>query len=49
MKVKLLKEKLLSYADLPVEDIKEKLEQFFNDWKGDKEQIDDVSLIFIKV
>jgi hypothetical protein len=49
MKVKLLKEKLLSYADLPVEDIKEKLEQFFIDWKGDKEQIDDVSLIFIKV
>ncbi len=47
--VKQLKKLLIENADLPPEKQKQKLLDFFNEWKGELEQIDDVSLIFIKV
>lgn len=34
---------------LTMEEQKEKIEAFFNEWKGDNEQTDDILLIGIKV
>ncbi len=49
LKAKNLKAKIAENAHLPVSEIKNRLSAFFNSWKGELEQIDDVSLIFIKV
>lgn len=42
---KKFKELLATIYDLPVAIQKDKLERFFNDWKGDVEQIDDILII----
>jgi serine phosphatase RsbU (regulator of sigma subunit) len=44
-----LKEFLLSIQALSFDEQKEKLDFFFNQWKGEEEQVDDVLLIGIKV
>ena len=44
-----LKELLLSVANLPADNQREKIRQTFLDWKGDKEQIDDVIVMGIRV
>tara|TARA_B100001121_G_scaffold298400_1_gene305909 strand:+ start:3 stop:2195 length:2193 start_codon:yes stop_codon:yes gene_type:complete len=49
LKVKTLKNEILKNADLPLNQLKSNLESFFDNWKGNQEQIDDVSLVFIKV
>jgi serine phosphatase RsbU (regulator of sigma subunit) len=49
MKTKILKEKLVECAELPIEDQKEFLKTFFNQWKGDLEQLDDVCIIGVKI
>lgn len=46
---KKLKELLISISDLPMEDQKEKLQQELYDWKGSMEQVDDVTIIGIRV
>jgi serine phosphatase RsbU (regulator of sigma subunit) len=46
---KRLKEFLLSIQTLSFSDQKEKLDFYFNQWKGEEEQVDDVLLIGIKV
>ena len=49
MKTKILKEKLIECAELPIEDQKEFLKTFFNQWKGDLDQLDDVCIIGIRI
>lgn len=44
-----LKEFLLSIQPLPFEEQKLKLDAFFNSWKGDEDQVDDVLLMGIKI
>jgi len=44
-----LKEFLLSIQSLSFSEQKEKIDFFFNQWKGEEEQVDDVLLIGIKV
>ena len=44
-----LKEFLLTIQTLSFNEQKEKLDFFFNQWKGEEEQVDDVLLIGIKV
>jgi serine phosphatase RsbU (regulator of sigma subunit) len=44
-----LKEKLITIANLRMEEQVSVLEKTFNDWKGDLEQVDDVLLIGIKI
>ncbi len=46
---KQLKELLISVAHLPVNDQKQQLEESFNNWKGEQEQVDDVCVIGIKI
>jgi serine phosphatase RsbU (regulator of sigma subunit) len=46
---KRLKDFLLTIQTLNCSDQKEKIDLFFNDWKGQQEQVDDVLLIGIKV
>ncbi|MES2836090.1 MAG: tetratricopeptide repeat protein [Bacteroidota bacterium] len=48
-KYKPLQEKLLSINNSPLDTQKEILEQDFNQWKGNLEQIDDVTIIGIKI
>ena len=48
-KAKAFKELLLSIQDKSMEKQKEKLDQVFESWKGDLEQIDDVCVIGIRV
>jgi serine phosphatase RsbU (regulator of sigma subunit) len=48
-KYKQLQEKLLKLAHLPLTEQKEKLEKVFNEWQGNIEQIDDVTVIGIKI
>ncbi|HCQ30356.1 MAG TPA: hypothetical protein DIU39_08725 [Flavobacteriales bacterium] len=49
LKYKPFKELLLSIQDLPMEEQKTKLENFFNEWKGNLEQVDDVCIFGVKV
>lgn len=44
-----LKNLLLNNSDLPLEAQKRELANAFNSWKGNQEQVDDISLIMIKV
>src|SRR6185312_7352326 len=48
-KHKKLQEKLLAISEQPMEEQKKMLEQTFNDWKGDLEQVDDVLIIGIRL
>lgn len=49
LKSKHLQKYLLSISDLPVNEQKSNLMDFFNNWKGELEQIDDVTIIGIKI
>jgi hypothetical protein len=44
-----LKELLLSIHSKPMLEQKEYLDQFFENWKGDVEQVDDVCIIGVKI
>ncbi len=44
-----LKELLVANSDLPMDEQKNILNQKFEDWKGNLEQVDDVLLIGIRV
>ncbi|MBN1183677.1 MAG: SpoIIE family protein phosphatase [Bacteroidales bacterium] len=44
-----LREKVVSISNLPMEQQKEKLLEEFYAWKGDTEQIDDVTLLGVKI
>ncbi|MES2516107.1 MAG: tetratricopeptide repeat protein [Bacteroidota bacterium] len=46
---KKLKELLISVSTLPVNEQHQKIEDAMNDWKGNLEQVDDVTLIGIKI
>jgi serine phosphatase RsbU (regulator of sigma subunit) len=46
---KQLEELLVSVADKPMSEQKEELNQSFENWKGDLEQVDDVCIIGIKI
>ena len=46
---KKLKELLISISSEPMETQKQKLTDALNDWKGDLEQVDDVTLIGVRV
>jgi len=48
-KYKQLKDSILAIADLPMREQQQRLGQMFNDWKGDLEQVDDVTLIGIRI
>lgn len=48
-KYKTLKDCLIQYQTLPMDDQKEKLAEIFNAWRGDFEQVDDVTLIGVQV
>jgi serine phosphatase RsbU (regulator of sigma subunit) len=48
-KHKTLSQLLLTISNLTLEEQKEKLENTFNDWKGNLEQIDDICMIGIKI
>jgi len=43
-----LKEQLKAYTKLPLEEQKQKLSDYFENWKGEQEQVDDVCLVGIK-
>ncbi len=49
MKVKTLKSLLLKYHNEGMSEQKETFKTYFNNWKGDNEQLDDVTLIGIKI
>ncbi|MBK9285785.1 MAG: SpoIIE family protein phosphatase [Sphingobacteriaceae bacterium] len=44
-----LKEKLKLISELPLGDQKEKLDSFFEEWRGDQEQVDDICMLGVKV
>ena len=46
---KQLKELLISIAHLPMQEQKKTLITSLNNWKGDLEQVDDVTLIGVRV
>ena len=46
---KKLRELLASHASLPMQEQKQLLEQIFMEWKGNNEQVDDVTLIGVRV
>ena len=48
-KYKTLKELLIKISKKPMETQKKDLERCFNRWKGDREQIDDVLLMGLKI
>jgi serine phosphatase RsbU (regulator of sigma subunit) len=48
-KVRPFKNFLISIAQLPMQEQKEKLKETFNNWKGDEEQVDDVCIIGVKI
>ena len=48
-KYKQLEEKLIAASNLPLEEQKEILEKSFDDWKGNLEQVDDVTIIGVKI
>ena len=49
LKTKQFKEKLVEYSDLSVEDQKKSLQEYFNYWKGDLEQLDDICVLGVKI
>lgn len=49
LKSKKFKEKLVECVDLPIEQQKEFLSTFFNNWKGSLEQLDDVCILGLKI
>lgn len=49
LKYKLFKEVLLEASSMPLSAQKEKIRSFFNEWKGHYEQVDDVSVIGVKL
>ncbi|MCC7331025.1 MAG: SpoIIE family protein phosphatase [Flavobacteriales bacterium] len=49
LKSKRFKEKLVETSNLPIEQQKEFLRNFFNEWKGDNEQLDDVCIMGVKI
>ncbi|MBA4239813.1 MAG: hypothetical protein C0448_03750 [Sphingobacteriaceae bacterium] len=49
LKYKPFKELLFQNSNLPLENQKQKLEQTFNDWKLDLEQVDDVCVIGVRL
>ena len=46
---KQLKELLLGISHLSMQEQKEKLQTCLNNWKGDLEQVDDITLIGIRI
>jgi serine phosphatase RsbU (regulator of sigma subunit) len=48
-KFKQLKEKLLANSNKPLHEQKDILSQSFNEWRGNLEQVDDVTIIGIKI
>ena len=48
-KYKQLQETLLSLSDLPMEEQKNQLDKKFESWRGNLEQVDDVSIVGIKI
>jgi serine phosphatase RsbU (regulator of sigma subunit) len=44
-----LKEKLKLYSKKPLLEQKDKLDSFFEEWRGDQEQVDDICMIGIRV
>jgi serine phosphatase RsbU (regulator of sigma subunit) len=44
-----LRELLISINTMPTKDQKEKIQTFFNAWKGDLEQVDDVCLVGVRI
>lgn len=49
LKSKKFKEKLIECVDLPIEQQKDFLSTFFNNWKGSLEQLDDVCILGVKI
>lgn len=49
MKTRLFKEKLIEYSNLPIDEQKNELQKYFNDWKGNLEQLDDICVMGIKI
>ncbi len=49
LKYKPLNELLLGMHQLPMDEQKDKLNDFFNSWKGNLEQVDDICLLGIKI
>jgi len=49
MKRKIMKEKLLAFQDKPLNEQKQLLEKFHNDWKGEAKQTDDICVIGIRI
>ena len=48
MKIARLKKLIEDITDLPMEDQKEKIARFYDEWKGDYEQVDDILLMGIR-
>ncbi len=48
-KVRPFKQLLISIAQLPMLEQKEKLNEVFIKWKGDEEQVDDVCVIGVRI
>ncbi len=44
-----LKEKLKLYSKIPLAEQKDKLDSFFEEWRGEQEQVDDICMIGIKI
>ena len=49
MKYKRFKEKILSTCHLPMKEQGRELELFFDKWRGELEQIDDVCIVGIEI
>ena len=49
LKANRMKELLIHLSNLPMEQQKQKLEDFFYEWKGDLEQVDDVCIIGVRI
>ena len=49
LKAMRMKELLIHLSTLPMEQQKQKLEDFFYEWKGDLEQVDDVCIIGVRI
>ena len=44
-----MKELIKNISNLPMEQQKQKLEDFFYEWKGELEQVDDVCIIGVRI
>lgn len=49
LKSKRFKEKLIECSSLPIEEQKNELQKYFNAWKGNLEQLDDICVLGIKI